>query len=382
MKRFLPLLLLLSACNGTLAGNQLPKPTPSQPAAVKPAATDTLFGNALNKRTLSLNLFGQGAAQGNTAQGSRNATDSAASGPQKGVAAPTAPAAEASGGGTPGAAPMPGMASRAGLVADKMIAPWFGGEFNQYVLQYAEENDFAASKATTLLGAYSQTVKPLLGQWDADARLIESQAHFGSGKGNDEGLFYLPDERGNPIQLKVNYLFRFASSSRKETLVFYLTDTETRVHRLVWGEPDVDLSRVKLDSNQAQATALKALTSRTSKPDYPVYPEQSSPEMEIIYEIPAGAHWQISLNQNTGVSRYFASVNFEREDSNQPEGKQMVYGSVEIDAESGKIYSLNRPVLYHYGKEIYPQPPIYIDPPKPVDPTEPAPQPEPKPELQ
>lgn len=383
MKRYLPFFMLLTACNGNLSGIQIPNPglvkpsvsPTSNPTSIPGAlpGSPTLFGNAIQKRTLALDQFARSTS--GTAQSS-NAAEASTSGPQKasqtsmGAAAPQAI-------GAPAMAPQPGIAPRAGMASDaKMAGPWYGGgEFNNFVLQFAEESSFAASKAKTLLTAYSQTVKPLLSQWDASARLIESQANLGSGQNlNNPGLFYLPDEKGNPVQLKVNYLFRFASTSRKETLVIYLTDTDTRVHRLVWGEANLDLSRIKLDSTQAQDIARKALTSR-SKSDYPVYPDQSYPGQSVLYEIPANARWQVSLNQNNGVSRYFVSVSFEP--ANQ-KNQQTASGSVEIDALTGKIQSLNRPVLYNeFDKGPYPAPPVMVAPANPDQPVSSPPTPVP-----
>lgn len=353
MKRaFIPFILLLSACNGNLPsvpGNTPNTPSSSQPAPIASAQpSSSVFGNALNKRTLSLQLFGQGATQNNRNASGDNASGGNTQAPLTSPGAP--PMAEASGTGAarPGMAPMPS----AGMVADAKIAgPWYGGgEFNQYVLQYAEENGFAASKAQTLLNAYNDTVKPLLTQWDGSARLIESQAFVGQSK-NDAGWFYLPGSGDEPEQIKVNYLFRFASSSRKETLVFYLTDEDTRVHRLVWGEANVDLSLVKHDSEEAVEIARKGFSDRSRNPGYPVYPEQSYPEMEVLYQVPAAARWSVSLNQNNGSSRYFVSVNFEQKSGKE---QQMVYGSAEVDAVSGKILSLNRPTLYKalYDKAV------------------------------
>lgn len=374
MKRYIPLVLLLTACNGN-PGNQISKPTP---ASVTPSGTASgnpdqssatsaggIFANAVRKQTLSLDLFG--GATKSTVQASGNATNSSSGGTQTrgsaegspGVGAPQPAAAPMA----PSVMPMPISARADG----KMIAPGaWGGEFSNYVLQFAEESDFAASKATSLLNAYNQTVKPLLAQWDANARLIESQANIGTGTSQDQGYYYLPDSKGQPQQLKVNFLFRFASTSRKESLVVYLTDSDTRVHRLVWGESNLDLSKIKLDSGQAQATALKALSAKTNSGSYPSYPDQASPEIVILYDIPSSAHWSVSLNQSNGGSRYYASVNFPYQTGTGRDGEQQVYGSAEIDAVSGEILSLNRPVYYRQDKIGYPgAPPIAVDPPQP-----------------
>ena len=363
MKRIcIPALLLLTACNGKVPVTPQPSVNPSPIASVKPSSV--LFGNAQNKRSLSLTLFGAGTNQQNAA------SNDAASGSKNNAPAPSvgmAPTSSGTGGGSmarPGMAAPPqlgspeGISARAGMVADsKMSMPyWGGGEFNNYVLQFAEENEFPASKDKTLLNAYNNTVKPFVNEWDSSARLLESQAYLGGSKG-DMGMYYLPNSQGEPEQVKVNYIFRFASSSRKETLVIYLTASETRVHRLVWGEANVDLSKVQIDTDEAIEITRKAITSRLKSPGYPVYPDQSYPGMEILFEAPATAHWTASLSQNNGASRYYVSVNFEKSVPNQKE-KQMVYGSAEVDSESGKILSLNRPVLYNQQDVVMVEPPM------------------------
>lgn len=338
MKRYLPLLLLLSACSSNLPGAQLPNPASSSnpTASANPngqsGSVQTLFGTAKSKRSLSLDMFAGSAQTG-------NASAENASSPGSVGQATTAPAS----GGMAMPVPAPASAGRSLAGDSKMIGIPYG-EFNQYVLQFAEENIFEASPATTLLTAYNQTVKPLVTQWDSTARLIESQARIGKGPGQEE-FYYLPGDDGKPQQLKVNYMFRFASSQRKETLLVYLTDTETRVHRLVWGEPNIDFSRVKLDSNAAKDLALSAFNSRSANGDYPVYPDQSYPGMEIVYSVSDNARWQVSLNQQSGASRYFVSVTIEQAATSDND-KPIAYGSAEIDAVSGKITSLNRPVFY------------------------------------
>lgn len=345
MKRYLPLLFLLSACSSNLTVAQIP---PKQTASSTPAvsgqnsSSQTLFGNAKSKRSLSLDLF---AGSGQAQTGGRDVSSENTAGapgsvlPQRSAPGASVPMASGGGMAMPVAPPTAGRA-----VADSKMIGMAYGEFNQFVLQFAEENIFDASSAKTLLTAYNQTVKPLLNQWDASGRLIESQARLGTGS-DQQDEFYLPGPDGKPQQLKVNYMYRFASTQRKETLVVYLTDSETRVHRMVWGEPNIDLSRVKLDSAGAKDLALKAFNSRSATGEYPVYPDQSWPGMEIIYSVPNNARWQISLNQHSGANRYFVSVMIDQPAASEQE-KPVAYGSAEIDADSGKIVSLNRPVYY------------------------------------
>jgi len=328
MKRLILIALLLSACNNTsLPGVQPPTAPPGTGQTGQTG--NTLFGNALSKRSLSLDLFQAGGGNGNDAG---NATAESSQNTAPGAPAPM-PAADMA------------MGGRIGI-------GWFGGgEFNQYVLQFAEESTFAASSAQTLLGAYQQTVQPLLQEWDAQARLLESTAYVGpTGSSNLNQEIFFPDAQGKPVKADVRFMYRLASSERKETLVVYLTSSETRVHRLVWGESKLDLSQIKVDSNAARDLALKAFQDRSHSAAYPIYPESDQPEMQILYTVPATARWDIQLNQHSGqTSRYFVSVQFQVADANSPEGQNMAYGHAEIDAISGEIQSLNRPVHYRHN---------------------------------
>ncbi|PIQ26575.1 hypothetical protein COW36_01585 [bacterium (Candidatus Blackallbacteria) CG17_big_fil_post_rev_8_21_14_2_50_48_46] len=354
----------LSACSAGQINGLLPQPSATASPVANPS--QGVFANALSRRLLPLNTTNQ----------STGTNDSAATAP----AANPAPQA-----GAPVAAPTVGQAASgesklapdiATGASSRMIAPWFGGgEFNQYVIQFAEESVFSASQAATLLKAYEETVKPILAQWDSSARLIESRANIGvDGNSNFVEYLSLPGQDGKVEQIQPAYFFRFASTPRKETLNIYLLKQETRVHRMVWGEPVIDISQVKIDSSQAQEIASKAFSNPDSSGAYPVYPETvRDPNQKVIAEIPATAQWQIQLNQQgQSQNRYFVSVGFDvvtpvvqasakpqldpaTTDANMrcypeempryPE-KMQVWGSAEIDAQTGAIKQLNRPVLY------------------------------------
>lgn len=167
----LALALGLSACSNGQINSILPKPSAS-PSAL-PFCTQTgksVFSNALSKRLLPLNT----AAQSGTAGGQQDASQPAtAPAPQLGR-----PASAESSSANKIAAPMAGDVATG--ASARMSMPWFGGgEFNQYVIQFAEENIFPANQASTLLKAYEQTVKPILAEWDSSARLVESRANLG-----------------------------------------------------------------------------------------------------------------------------------------------------------------------------------------------------------
>lgn len=353
MKRLMLMALLaLTACNGPLPNS--PSNNPSSSPSSTPDQGGNIFSQTPKKRSLSLDLFQQtGQNGGQSAGDSNNAAQEGAS------ASNTAPAPTADAAIAPGA---PTGESR-------LMAPmYWGGDFNQYVLQSAEESLYPASSATTLLNAYAE-MAPLLQDWDPQARLVESQAFVGKGS-SDMQYYYLPDANGQPVQTQVKFLFRFASSDLKETLEVYLGEDQTYVHRLVWGEPDLKLDQVKIDSQKAQALAKKAFEDRSLTGDR-IYPNpqdvnSGSEAMQIFYSIPDDAHWQLYLNQQgQNKAVYYVNVDFEAPADlqiTQPETKPTddssvprpdidpasirLYASAEIDAISGEVLSLNRPVYY------------------------------------
>lgn len=279
------------------------------------------------------------------------------------------------------------------MMTKPAIAPayFYGGhDFNQYVIQYAEENIYPASKGNDLLEVFQESVQPLLKEWDPEARLIESRAMVNS---LEPEYIQLPGRRGEPLKVMPRYVYRLASTPLKQTLNVYVLEDEIRVHRMVWGENQIDISRVKIDSDQAIALARKAVASTVKDPGYPVYPsatEIQNPGMKVIYELPEDLVWQIHLTQQEGRQlRYFISF-FHGQgggggiampvplnavaDSTPAKGFSEVSrsgdalatetsvsilpapmpkpimswsGSLEIDAVSGQILALNRPVIYY-----------------------------------
>lgn len=268
-------------------------------------------------------------------------------------------------------------------VSRPAIAPayYYGGhDFNQYVIQFAEENLYGAPKGNTLLQVYNQSVKPILNEWDASARLLESRAQV---NGTDEEYIYLPDQdQEKPLRLLPLYVYRFASTPKKETLNIYVLEKEIRVHRMVWGSPDIEIARVKIDSDRALEIARKAFASKDKSPGYPVYPEANDNQAEVVYDLPQDLSWNLNLNQQSrNQLRYFLSFNYQQGNDGQPVPYPMpmpvdigpalgdpassisvspaqpmmpyqyLSGSIEIDAITGEIKSLNRPVIYrpYYG---------------------------------
>lgn len=355
--------LALTACGPQANLSALPTGSQSQ-TQVTPSQNQAVLGSALYKRTLQLARI-------------------------DGKVVPIAAIAPLS----PAAFNIQQIAVAEPAIARPAIEPYFyygGNDFNQYVIQYAEENFYPGSDGKSLLEVYQNTVKPILAEWDSSARLIESRAQVNA---QDYEYVYLPDQQGEPLKIKPDYIFRFASTPRKETMNIYVMAKETRVHRMVWGEPEIQIDRVKVDSDEALLIAKKAFANQEKDPGYPVYPDMvKDPNMEVIYDLPSDLHWQIQLNQQSKDQlHYFLNFNFVRQvkqvdggptpppkpmpdpmpliaESGQtdsatnstttnagspdsPDSKpgyydQYLNGSIEIDAISGKIYHLNRPVLY------------------------------------
>lgn len=349
--------LSLSACATMPANNQVVNPGPIQTQAGAP-----VLGSALLKRPLMLQRI---AGQVVPVAAVLSPTQGFSLKQLGDGAAPTSATI----------APAPDMVS----VARPAIAPMYyygGSDFNQYVIQYAEESVHKAATGSTLLQVYNQDVKSLLGEWDASARLLESRAQV---NGTEDEYIYLPGKDNEPLKLQPLYVFRFASTPKKETLNIYVLKDAIRVHRMVWGEPVIDIAKVQIDSDKAVEIARKAFANQDPKPGYPVYPDGSDVNAQVIKDIPSDVRWNLQLNQQSKDNlRYYVNFSFTKQvqgaNPNYPVPKpepmavdtqvtsspaqntsrpampayyqQQVYGSAEVDAISGKVLSLNRPVWY------------------------------------
>ena len=254
------------------------------------------------------------------------------------------------------------------------IAPgyYYGGhDFNSYSIQYAEENIYGPAQGEGMIAVYKQSIQPIVAEWDANARLLESRAQQNS---ENEEYIQFPG-KDEPVKLKPLFVYRLASNTKKETLNVYVLEKEIRVHRMVWGEQNIDISRVKIDSDAALSIARRAFTDKQNPSGVPVYPEANNPEINnseatVVYEIPQELQWSLNLNQQSRDSlRYFVNINFQmkaktlpapapsRSDDDKTDPAvaypapyysemQYLYGSVEIDAVTGDIKSMNRPVIY------------------------------------
>lgn len=326
----------LVACQSAQIPGQTPSPSPSStlPSPVASSGTSalTLFPNALSKRSLSPTSFSEGQKSG------------------AGASAPTASAGNSTSVGAP--APMaPPMAGDEAM--GKMIAPgYFGSPFDQVELKFVEELRFAAPKGTSLLSTYKQDMLPLVGSWDSDARLLMTSASEG------QEMYYLPNDNQEPEQMSVNFAFQWVSSKKQETLMIYVLDKEIRMHRMVWGPPNIDISALKIDSNDVLARSKKAFSDRSNAPGYSVYPgsDHLDPSVHVLYAIPEDASWDISLTEQQGKYRYFISVNFKVKDTSSQRSDIYAGGFIEMDAMTGKIEQLNRPTWYSWNEQEVPMP--------------------------
>lgn len=266
---------------------------------------------------------------------------------------------------------------------------YMSGEFNNYVPITAEELTFAGSKESDLKTVYQKTVAAILNDWDSSARLLESRGKTKPEENQDYEYEYisLPGlEQDSELRFNARWVFRFASDQRKETLNVYINDTETRVYRVIYGEPNIDISRLNVSLAEAQTIARKAFADRSKNPGYPVYPDRNYIDSNsFVYEIPEDLNWGVNLVQNGNKLVYHLNFNYgyENPDAPQPEPSPTpsavpsvtpttmpspelyddvpfpeptpcfygyadpnVYGSISIDASSGKILSLDRPVYY------------------------------------
>lgn len=285
-----PGLLALSCLLAACAGGMPTQPGPSSQSSPAPVIR---FSGASSVRSLS---------PGNLrdlAGGSKNQ-----SGAQTGSGRPAenAPAP---------AAPGVGSADRAG-----MPYYYYGGEFSQYVPLMVEESVLAGNSAKDPAALFSQAIGPLLAQWDPAARLVEVRGNTRPDQKdpNSYEYVYVPGlSQDEPQRLLPDWVFRFASSPRKETLNVYISAKETRVYRVVWSEPEIAISRVKVSAGEAETIARKALADRSAEPGYPVYPESGSwPEANgtIVYDLPANLNWTVSLGQQGTQLVYYLYANY------------------------------------------------------------------------
>lgn len=438
-------LLLLASCAQPVLLPPAPGSSPPAGSNVNGQSSDkAVFASATSKRVLDLEAL---PANSNILPGNASPVPGAATPQAAPTAAPSAlpsatpmPSATSDistggystgyGYGYPGAYPTvsPGYGYGSSYGYGYGYTPFYGGgDFNTYVPVQVEENLFPGNSSQELLEVHAQTLVPMLKEWDPQARLVESRGNTAPGSAYNPSTEYvsIPGLASEQmVQLRPAWIFRYASSERKETLTVYVMHSETRVYRVSWSEPQIDLSQVKVGVTQARDVARMAIANSNNKPGYPVYPESEQflgYGAKILYSVPDTINWTVQLSQQGKQLVYFLGFNYQEDVARPgepvalhtpmpsgspgfvitqvaeptatptalptplpmvtptpfpsasptylgpssapypqclPEYARYVYisGSVTVDAITGKVLSLNRPVRYenYYGSYFDP----------------------------
>ncbi len=277
----------------------------------------------------------------------------------------------------------------------KMAYPYYGyfpapGAFEEYVMV-----DYEEAKADGFTGTYLETlnkkVKPVISAWSSDARHTSS-----NGSTDNNGLNKSLDssQEGSPYYYSpYQWQYTYASASKKEVYSIFVSTKETLVLRQKWALKDLDPDQIKIDSNQA----IKIITDKISdksyqSPDMPKdQPNYYGPNAEILYSIPANGTWSFYLNQEksdivwninlnvynnppiavardvqVGIATPDIATSGGGSAGAAPSMTQPMIntwysgGYARINARTGEILSLNRPVKY--TEKYYPYtPPVKCD---------------------
>lgn len=379
-------LQLFSACTPPTSPDKVPAP---QVSATPTVSEDALFDSALSRTPLDAgDVLSSGSAAPTPAVGT-----GASAGVPTGFPMPAPSAA-------PTARPFPGADISAGYGGYGGYG-YFSGNFDQYVALRAEQLRYPGSEANDLQTVYRDRVQSILAEWDPNARLVESRGQSRPNPDQPEYI-YLPGDQGNEtITFNAHWVLKFVSTPRKETLDIYINPTESRAYRVIYGQPELDLNILQISTSQAIETAKAAFASR-SQPDYTVNPDPNAPadpQRTIIYDLPSDLNWQTHLLQQGSRLIYALNFNYttSRKALNLPvppaipssmsmptasptdapnteprpevtptptpmpmatplpiscygSAEETIYlsGSISIDAVSGEVISLNRPVYYDY----------------------------------
>lgn len=190
-----------------------------------------------------------------------------------------------------------------------------GGDFNTYVPLRAEELKYAGNTATNLQTVYKQTLMPMLQEWDSTARLLEAR---GNTRPEHPEYIDLPDDNSlSPRQFKANWVFRFSSSVRKETLTVYINSEETLAYRIVYGEPSLDIQKVTITSDKALEIAKAAFKNKSENGsdridrDQPMASSTMDPSARVFYDLPQDLNWRTVLTQQGGRLVYTLSFDWQ-----------------------------------------------------------------------
>lgn len=283
---------------------------------------------------------------------------------------PTNTASAASG----AAAPMVA-AVGAGVSADAKMAPYMSyfpalGPFEEYTV-----TDFEEARTAGFSGTYIDTlnkiVKPIVQGLGNDARMTNSNGTSDANGLNksDEPVTQSGVTNGGsaiavpyPTYQQYQWQFTYVSSAKKEVYSIFVSTKETLVLKQKWGIKDLSPDDIKIDSSQAikivtDAVMNKSFTSPDSQQQY------VSPGSETLYEIPKDTSWYLYLEKEKGrliwninmnirydypVIAYDAVAGNETKPAIAPQAPEFWYsgGYARIDAASGNIITLTRPMKY------------------------------------
>lgn len=227
------LAVALAGCQAKLPNMQPGTTTPSGQVQAPPTTLAGLRFQPVSAETAA--KLSQQGGMGTATEGARSA------------AAPTAP----------GAAPAPaGMVAGDAAVGAKMAAsPYYFGSYFSGPYGQMKLNSVTEAKAAGSTGTWKEmqasVIAPVVTEWAADARLIQTNGALG--------------EDGRPIQGTENYpgenawRASYASTSRGEVLEFTISANETNVLRLQWVPITIDAANLSVDASEAVAKLTQAV---------------------------------------------------------------------------------------------------------------------------
>lgn len=285
----------------------------------------------------------------------------------------------------PNMAPMVGAVSADAIGGGaKMAAPYMSyfpaiGPFEEYTVIDFEEARTAGFSGT-YLDTLNKIVKPVIVGLGNDARMTNSNGSSdANGVNKSEQNSTAPEISINPSYYQqYQWQFTYVSSSKKEVYSIFVSTKETLVLKQKWGIKDLSPDDIKIDSSKAIQIMTDSIKDKNFKsPDnQPVYTDQNS---EILYEIPKNTSWYLylekekgkliwNINMNVNVYNYPVPMPLaETKDTSVSSGGGAVAvappmpeywysgGYARIDAASGEILSLSRPMRYK-NNYIYPSP--------------------------
>lgn len=303
------------------------------------------------------------------------------------------------------------IAAPAMMPAPDMHVPvgyWPGGDYD-----LAESSE---AKAPGFSGTFSEVldkhIRPLVQGWAGDASLRAA-----GGYADDKGVNPATGDSVRPYA--DGWRFTYFSPVKMESLSFLVNGNQTLVLKQRFKSREQDIQSPALGSTEVITIVTKAITDRNAvanDPEMgkgggsvgiavpgiavnptvavdappppmdagnassagsataPAMPIHHAPQEEIIYEVPAGAKWDLNLYREPNRLVWNVSLMVEMpETAVSSDGKRTGYGGgwARVDANSGALLSLERPRKYTFvegvgGPEPRPMP-------HPAAQTEPAP---------